>query len=199
MKRINYIKPVDNLPDTFAKDENSNNYKLLQINLITTEGLRKDLVNISNALDINNAVGTVLEHLYGGRLYLKRGASSDEQYRVLLMNKVMQNTSDGTHKKLLDALAYVLRCDKSDIRITGSETSNTVIVKNIPLETLYRAEFTSEQVLTLIENLLPVGVRVSEYGFTGTFEFGNAEEYAPLTGFADIDRTMGGYLGMYGG
>ena len=199
--RINYDEPIENFPDAYEKSKDSNNYKLLQINAEIAGSLHNDLMHIFASTDINNASGKVLDHLYGGRLNLKRGGTvSDFQYKVLLTGKIMQNTTDGTHPKLLEALSYILQCDKSDIHIIGSKTSNSIIIKDIPLKVLTQAEFTPEQTIEMINKMLPVNVTIDEYGFTGTFEFGSGErEYNIGKGFSDGSDAVGGYLGLYGG
>ena len=131
---------------------------------------------------------------------LERGSLTDEQYKIRLRTKMMQNIANGSFPDLIEALAYALQCEKSDIHIVESDEPNKVIVKNIPLALLLQADFTTDQVLALINSLLSVNVSVGEYGFTGTFEFGFTEnEYDEEKGFADISQTIGGYLGLYGG
>ena len=196
MRHVNYDEPVKNLPDAFAKHKDSNNYKIIQIHKESVDKQLKVLQNMSDSFDIDKAYGATLDLWYGEKFILKRGLMNDEQYRICLKGKQMQNATDGSFTKLVKALAFVLRCSISDIHIVESETSNSIIVKDIPLATLLSAGFTTTQVLDIIKNLLAVNVSISEYGFTGTFEFGEVNDYDEDNGFVDLDGNIGGYLGL---
>ena len=197
---INYDNPIDNLPDAYDKSADSNNSKILKLNKSTTDITDRVIDSIFGALNLNNASGRALDDIWSGRLNLERGSLTDEQYKIRLRTKMMQNIANGSFPDLIEALAYALQCEKSDIHIVESDEPNKVIVKDIPLALLLQADFTTDQVLALINSLLAVNVTVSEYGFTGTFEFGETEnEYDEEKGFADMSQTIGGYLGVYGG
>lgn len=197
---ISYENPIDNLPDSYDKSADSNNSKILRLNKSTTDIIDKVIDSIFGALNLNNTSGRALDDIWSGRLNLERGSLTDEQYKIRLRTKMMQNIANGSFPDLIEALAYALQCEKSDIHIVESDEPNKVIVKDIPLALLLQADFTTDQVLTLINSLLAVNVTVSEYGFTGTFEFGETEnEYDEEKGFADMSQTIGGYLGVYGG
>lgn len=197
---INYDDPIYNLPDSYDKRAESNNSKILRLNKSTTDIIDNATDSVFGALNLNNASGRALDDIWSGRLNLERGSLTDEQYKIRLRTKMMQNIANGSFPDLIEALAYSLQCEKSDIHIVESDEPNKVIVKNIPLALLLQADFTTDQVLALINSLLSVNVTVGEYGFTGTFEFGFTEnEYDEEKGFADISQTIGGYLGLYGG
>lgn len=197
---INYENPIDNLPDSYDKSADSNNSKILRLNKSTTDIMDKVIDSIFGALNLNNASGQALDDIWSGRLNLERGSLTDDQYKIRLRTKMMQNIANGSFPDLIEALAYALQCEKSDIHIVESDEPNKIIVKDIPLALLLQADFTTDQVLALINSLLAVNVTVSEYGFTGTFEFGETEnEYDEEKGFADMSQTIGGYLGVYGG
>ena len=197
---VNYANPIDNLPDAYNKSTGSNNSKILMLNKSTTDITDKVIDSIFAALNLNNVSGQALDDIWSGRLNLERGSLTDEQYKIRLRTKMMQNIATGSFPDLIEALAYAMQCEKSDIHIVESDIPNKVIVKDIPLKLLLQADFTTDQVLALINSLLAVNVTVSEYGFTGTFEFGETEnEYDEEKGFADMSQTIGGYLGVYGG
>lgn len=194
---INYDDPIKNLPDAFKKDSGSNNYKLLQINKNTTDILKSASADLFNALNINNAKGKVLDDIYGGRVHLQRGTLTDEQYVIRLRAKMMQNIASGSFPDLVESLSYALQCDKSAIHIVESDTPNRVKIKDIPLETIFGAGFTIADITAMIENMLPLGVKIEERFFTGTFEFGGENEYDENKGFADASGNIGGYFGMF--
>lgn len=163
MRRVNYDEPIKNLPDAFAKDKDSNNYKLLQIHKMSTDRQLKVLRDMSDAFNIDNAYGETLDLWFGEKFGLKRGQMSDEQYRIRLKCKQMQNTTDGSFPKLVKALAFVLQCNVSDIHIVESDTSNSIMIKELPISTLQNAGFTVSQINELIISLLSVGVHTSEF------------------------------------
>lgn len=197
---INYENPIDNLPDSYDKSADSNNSKILRLNKSTTDIMDKVIDSIFGALNLNNTSGRALDDIWSGRLNLERGSLTDEQYKIRLRTKMMQNIANGSFLDLIEALAYALQCEKSDIHIVESDEPNKIIVKNIPLALLLQADFTIDQILALINSLLAVNVTVGEYEFTGTFEFGeNENEYDEEKGFANMSQTIGGYLGLYGG
>lgn len=193
---INYDDPIKNIPDAFKKGTDSNNYKLLQINKDTTDIVKATVESLFNALNINNAKGKVLDDIYGGRVHLQRGTLSDEQYLIRLRAKMMQNIVNGSFPDLVESLSYALQCDKSAIHIVESSKPNRVNIKDIPLEVIFSAGFTIEDITAMIENMLPLGVKIEERFFTGTFEFGGENEYDKNKGFADVDGNIGGYFGM---
>ena len=163
MAKINYDNLIENLPDSFAKDTDSNNYKLLQIKTHTTSKLLSDLKLMSDMLNMDNAFGYTLDNWYGKRVNLKRGAATDTQYLIQLKAKIMQNTSDGSFPKLVEALAYMFQCSENEILLASSETENAIRIKGIPLKNIEDAHFTTNQLLKLIRCLLAINVKVSEY------------------------------------
>lgn len=193
---MNFENLAANLPDAFAKSENSNNYKLLKLGTETTDKIEETLKTMLDMLDIDNASGETLDLWFGKRYVLERGTSTDEQYRIRLTGKMMQNTSDGSHPSLVEALALILQCKKSDIHIIETQNRHGVIIKNIPLKIISDAGFSVEEILDIIQDLLPAGVFIKEYSLSGTFELGEIGDYNENTGLSDADRTIGGYLGL---
>lgn len=190
---------VNNLPDAYRKDADSNNYKILQIEKVAVSDLKAVLENIKEILDINNAYGKTLD-MYGERVGQGRGVASDEQYLLLIKSKIIQNLSNGTRQNVVKGLCYTLNCKPSQIVITDGEDCS-VNVLSIPLETITKAEMTTSQVLALIKRMLPAGVKLESFLFEGTFEFSDAEDdYDEEKGFCDIEGgTLGGYLGVTSG
>lgn len=163
--KVNYDEPVQNLPDAYDKSADSNNYKLFLINKNTTDDIKTVLSDIFDVLNIDNASGRVLDDIWGGRLHLKRGGLDDDMYILRLKFKMMQNIARGNFPDLIEALAFVLKCDTSDIHIVESETKNGVTVKDMPIDVLQNAGFTIYQINGLINQLLPAGVEVLEFTY----------------------------------
>ena len=88
MKEYNSLQLVKNLPDAFAKSENSNNYKLFQIIKKALADLDEDLSHINDTLDINfdtrnatdeeKALFSKTLNLYGAMFNQPRGAMDDD-------------------------------------------------------------------------------------------------------------------------
>lgn len=195
---VNYDEPFKNLPDSYDKGTNSNNYKILQINKNTTDIVDKVSKRVFDVLNLNNASGKVLDDVWGGRINLKRGKLNDEQYIIRLRTKMMQNIANGSFPDLIEALAYALQCEKSEIHLVESDNPNKIIIKNIPLDVVSDAGFTIEDVVSMIESMLSVGVKIEHQHFTGTFEYGEITdtEYTETAGYADLDGAIGGYYGL---
>lgn len=196
MANFNWDNLVSNLPDTFRQDENSNNYKLFAIEQSIYKKIYDMLQSVFNILDIDNATGETLD-MYGKRLNLKRGNLNDLQYLIQLKAKIAQSLCDGSHDGIVKALAYVLSSTADKMKLVEGDKKNTIKIKDIPLTLLFEAKFTSDQITAMVENLLPVGVHISQAEFSGTFEFAATENEQDNTkGFADADGSIGGYFGL---
>lgn len=196
MTDFNWDSLVSNLPDTFRQDENSNNYKLFLVEQYIYKKIHDMLQSVFNILDIDNATGKTLDE-YGERLNLKRGKLTDLQYLIQLKAKIAQSLCDGSRDSVVKALAYVLSSTTDKMKLVEGDKKNTIKIKDIPLTLLFEAGFTADQITAMIEELLPVGVHVSQAEFSGTFEFGQSENEQDNTkGFADESGTIGGYFGL---
>lgn len=196
MKEFAYNKPEYNLSDAFKKSADSNNYKLLHINAESKSDIEQMFDDLNRLLDIDNADGVHLD-MYGKMFNVKRGQDSDDKYRIQIKSKIGQNFTDGRHEKIIEILAFILQCDISDIKLKSGETTGSVVLEDIPLNVLITAGFDTSRVNSLIEDLLPVGVTLTSFVYSGTFEFGTGEnEQDDAKGFANADGTIGGYLGL---
>lgn len=197
MAEFNFDNLAKNLPDCYKKSEQSNNYKILEIERYANAELRDSLNEIANILDIDNAAGATL-NAYGERFGQPRGKATDEQYRTMIKSKIVRGLSNGTYKDVLDALCFTFGCDINDILIVESpEKPMTVTVEKAPLEQIIRAGFTSEQAMQITKSLLPIGITLESVTFNGTFTFGENEgEYNEVEGFGETtDGEIGGYFG----
>lgn len=187
-----------NLPDVLAKDKDSNNYKLLMLRKRMTDRIAEIHQGVMDCLDINKCNGVTLD-LWGRKYLASRGTSTDEQFLLKIKAKQRQFLCDGTHSKIVSALAYMLSCKESDIKIRNGEAKNTVEVVNIPLGVIANSDFSTDDVTDVINSLLCAGVTASTINFGGTFvltEIG-AEQNEEI-GLSDIAGTFGGKLGQIG-
>lgn len=205
MKEFNHINLSKNLPDSFAKNKDSNNYKLLEIEKISRDSFRLDLQAIFDSLDINQATGKTLD-LYGDIVEQPRGAATDAQYRLMIKSKIAQNTSTGDYPSVLRAICMTFNCEPSEVQITEKEDSCEIEITSLPFAIINGAGLTASQAVAMVNRLLPAGVKVASYLFDGTFEFATSYEDMKVDGetkgltdtYENMKNTeaIGGYLGI---
>lgn len=196
MAMFNFDNLAANLPTALRKDINSNNYKLLLVEKIIYDKILEIYRSIHSCLNIDNCTGKTLE-LWGERQQVLKGKLSYEQLLLAIKASVGQSFSDGTHGSVVSALAYILSCEKKAIKIKSGDEKNTVDIVDIPLKVAEQAKFTDKQIVELINVLLPAGVSVKQVVFSGTFELGETwGEQDAEKGLSDLERTVGGELGM---
>ncbi|WP_405381225.1 hypothetical protein [Phascolarctobacterium sp.] len=187
---------VNKLPDSYAKDTHSNNYKLLNLNEQAIADIKADAQALYDILDLKNARGRTLD-MYGDMLGQQRGAMTDEQYYYILLTRIAINNVKGDGYSLAECLATVFSCKPDEIVIKDSENTCKVVVETFPLQVLIDAGFTSRNAIEMLNKLLPIGVVVEEANFDGTFEFADsADVYDEAAGFANIEQTIGGYFSL---
>lgn len=195
MAVFNFDNLAANLPDALAKSKDSNNYKMLYIEKIIYDKILSMLKDVEACMDINKCYGATLD-LWGKRWQVARGTLNDEQYLLSIKAKIGQSFCDGSRDSIANALGYMLNYDPNKIKLTTGSKKNTVSVIDIPYEIITRAGFTDEQIADIIKEMLPEGVEL-EISFSGTFELGETwGEQDAKKGLSDLDRTVGGYLGM---
>lgn len=193
-------KYTKQLPDSFAKSQESNNNKLLSINYDALLEFKENVYDIYAMLDLDNAAGETL-NLYGGMLGQSRGRLNDVQYRVLLRGIIARNLCKGDYTSVINAVSLIFNCDKS--RISFEELKDkicVVYVRKLPYEVIINSGFSAKQAMKIIKIVLPVTVRLEADNLEGTFEFGTKEnEYDEHRGFGNIEQTTGGFFGAFFG
>ncbi|MDO4330667.1 MAG: DUF2612 domain-containing protein [Lachnospiraceae bacterium] len=195
------MKRVERLPDCYRKDERSNNYKLLELNALAVSELKEDIQKVKDSLDLNQATGKTLD-LYGEMLEQWRGLLDDEQYRYMILARIGRNVAQGDYKSIMNALLLMFGGKQGDITLDDLEIDEenrpcAVKLSKFPIAVLVSAGFSSRQAVQMIEYLLPICVTLYADEFEGTFEFAELEnEYDEHTGFADLSRKIGGFLGL---
>lgn len=190
---------VMNLPDSYCKTTESNNFKLLELERLTNEEYRQTLQDLFDVLDLDNARGRTLD-MYGDTVGQARGNASDEQYILMIKAKLMRNLSNGSYPSILNALCTTFNCSPEEICITESDEPCKVEAVALPLDIIIKSNISADDTVELIKQLLPVGIALQSYLFDGTFTFSDIEdEYNEEEGFCDVEGgTIGGYLGMTG-
>lgn len=187
---------VNKLPDSYAKETSSNNYKLLNLNEQAIADVKADLQAIYDVLDLKNATGHTLD-LYGEMVGQKRGALTDNQYYYMILTKLGINSVQGNYETIINIMGRIFDCKPNEIILRDAEAACKVEVETFPLSVLVNAGFTSKQAIEMIQKLLPIGVTIDNANFEGTFEFAEtADVYDTTAGFGDIEQTIGGALGL---
>lgn len=189
-------KFVDRLTDAYKKNPDSNVYKLANIATLHIKENEDTLTTVESWRDIDQAEGIVLDDM-GRDVQQNRGLANDDVYRVLIKAKIMRNLSDGSIDTIIDFLAFIMQCDKSEIYVRELWPEGKPATVNIeaPAGAVNNTGLSVKQFGTLINLVVSAGVR-AEVLFEGTFEFGSIEgEMSATKGFSDLEQTTGGTLG----
>lgn len=185
----------------FAKNPQSNIFKLMQIfsdELIALEQTNKRILDWR---DIDNAQGVAL-NLIGENINQPRGVATDEVYRILLKSKIARNLSDGSINTIIQVLSIALNTDPSTIKIIekwndphDAEPAAISLIE-LPLARINEAGMDPINFVRIVQRTVAGGIKVGTIELEGTFEFGTTlMEADNEQGFADIDGTVGGYFG----
>lgn len=186
-----------NLPDTYKKHSESNNYKILNIVQGSAAELEEDTEKVFNSLDIEQATGKTLD-LYGEMLGQARGLATDPQYRAMIKSKITRNITNGDMNNIINAACLMFGCAPGEVEITETEAPATVKITGLPYGIINYVGLSVNQTLQLLKELVPVGVKVESIGLDGTFAFSSVEnDYDEEKGFcgAEGDTDIGGYFG----
>lgn len=192
MSEFNRENFAKNLPDAYAKDSKSNNYKILETERLAGVKLRETLKDIYDIMDIDNTTGKTLD-LYGARFGQLRGEATDDQYRIMIKAKLTRNLANGSYKSICNALCASFGCYPWELcfeEVGGC----TVRATTVPVEKINEAGFTATQAKALIKSMLPVGIALDDIVVGGTFCFAAGEgETDTNAGFTDVEGgTIGG-------
>jgi hypothetical protein len=197
---FNFDNLAANLPDSYAKDEDSNNYKLLMLCKTAVEIFESAVLDVFKILDIDEATGSTLD-LYGERVGQARGTMSDDLYLLMIKARIMRNLNNGSYPSILKSLCMTFSCDAEDVYIGESDEPCRLNNIKLPLDVINSVNMTATQVVEIIKTLLPICITIDEINLAGTFEFSdNENDYNENSGFCDVeDGTIGGYLGYISG
>ena len=185
-----------NLPDSYKKNAESNNAKILEIEKGALDSIRQSTQEIYDALDIEKAYGKTLD-LYGEMLGQRRGAATDEQLRILIKNRILRSFANGDHTSVVNAICMTFGCDPSDVLLTELDEPCKVTLEGLPFSILNERNIDIKTAVRIINGLMPAGIYMEAMSFSGTFEFSGAElVYDETAGFSNEEQTIGGYFGL---
>ena len=159
---------VKKLPDCYEKTDNSNNDKLLKLNELICSDVKQDCIDVFNSLDLDNATGKTLEKL-AETVNLKRGNYNDEQLRFAIKIQISKMHSKGDYNSSVELLCLSLGIDK--IKIEDGVNSCEVEIAQIPYDVFEELGISSDKIVKMLKELMPIGVGVESANFDGTFEF----------------------------
>jgi hypothetical protein len=192
---------VEKLPDSYAKDATSNNYKLLSCIAPEFEEIAVMFKSVSGVMDIDSAYGGILDKL-AVNVNQQRGQVNDTTLRTLIKAKIASDMSEGTVKTLFDVIGFIIGDSENQTEIvelwnddTAPEAAALRIIA--PLASVIESGLTLGHFTNIVSRIRSAGVRI-DADIQGTFEFGDVSEYGGEydTGFADEEQTVGGTLGI---
>ena len=193
---FNRDHPVKNLQDAYRKTPDSNIAKLLQIEKEAIDQLREDTRAVYDSLDIDKATGKTLD-LFGEMFGQQRGTATDEQYRVLIKNRIVRNFANTDHTSIVNAICATFDCEPTEVLLTESDVPCMVKLEGLPIAQLNASNIDIGTAVQIVTSMLPAGVYMEAVSFSGTFEFSDAGlVYDEAAGFGDEAQTIGGYLGL---
>lgn len=199
------ILPIDlikKLTDVFTKNPNSNLGKLLTIAAEQLREVQATFETIEDWRDIDKAKGTTLD-LIGGNVGQKRGAASDDVYRILIKSKIARNLSKSDINTIIRVIAVALGAEYSEVQITEKFNDPlepepaAISLLRMPLARLNESGIELSQFVQIIQRTVAAGVKVDSIELAGTFEFGSLpEESNPDRGWGDVNNpAIGGKMG----
>lgn len=140
---------AERLPDSYRKDKESNNYKLLELNSLAVSDLKEEFRAIIDSLDIEKAEGKTLD-LFGQMLDQNRGLLNDTQYKYMLYTRIGRNVSRGDYKSIMDVIVRMFNTEHGnvvldDFSIQEADEPCKVRLAKFPLFVLVEAGFSSRQ------------------------------------------------------
>lgn len=166
---------IKRLPDAYYKKTDGNNFKLLDLNERACREMTADSDIVLESADLFKASGKTLDYL-GQSVGQFRGKLDDEQYRQLILNRIYRNTCQGGYSKVVELLAPLLKTSTDNINLQDTNISGAVELVGFTLSDLLKSGYAMAETVAIIEALLPIGVRLSDANFEGTFEFGDEYE-----------------------
>lgn len=192
------------LTDNYNKAPASNISKLLAIVEAEHDELLETLQVVEAWQDLDRALGRALDRI-GFDVQQFRGMATDEVYRVLIKSRIARNASDGSINTIIQVLSLAFDIEPSEFGISETyddpydpEPAAIKVIK-APLGGLLRTGLTGQQLGVMIAKTAAAGVGVQSVELYGTFQLSSIAgtlETDPEKGFADIDMTTGGTLGM---
>lgn len=155
------------LPDAYAKNTDSNIYKLLQLVNLLYNDLQIDLKCIDKSRDIHEATGKTLDR-YGEMISVTRGGATDEQYRTKILSQIARYVTESDCNSVISAIAHIFDVPVTNISII--EEDMKVDILGLTMEMLEKSGYKSREIEAMIRGLIPIGVEMSPPKYAGTLK-----------------------------
>ena len=190
MVRFDRENLAKNLPDNFRQDRDSNNYKLLRLAAGEAERDRVDTADMEAAHDVNRAGGASLDQI-GATFDIPRMGRDDNAYRMLVKAAIAKSLCTGEYDDIRRCLSALLGCGEDEIVIHDRKDRVGVFEMRVPLAGFLGTGLSNDEILTLLDELLPGGVGVRDVVLNGGFTY-TAKGYGN-------DERKGYNIGAYSG
>lgn len=160
------INNVKRLPDAYDKQTLSNISKLLQIAYELAAAQETDSNDIFDSHAIENAYGKTLD--YYGKMYgVSRGNATDKQYITKILSQIARNSTGADANAIIKAIELTFQAKN----VSLTENDMSVTVNGLTTDVLSKSGYTTtEEIETIIESLLPVGVGLNTVAYNGTLQ-----------------------------
>lgn len=161
-KEFNHEIYVKNLPDYYSKDINSNNNKILEVEKASVRSLEEDITDAYNSLDIWQATGKTLD-LYGEMYNQPRENLPDDEYRLIILLKMVRNRAGSDHASVISALSAALNLPANIFHIADSEIGGNIDVLALPYNVIQESGVSIKEVVKNIKMLLGAGIGIDKF------------------------------------
>lgn len=175
------------MPDAYAKNTESNLYKLLQLVNLLQNDARIDLKCIDKSRDIYNSSGKTLDK-YGEMVGEPRNGVTDEQYRTKILSRIARLITGSDYYSVKSAIAMIFGVDSSDISL--SEGDMSVTVNGLTIEMLENSGYKSREIEKMISGLIPAGVELVSTKYAGTMKLLSDEEIEKYSYMSDNNPVL---------
>lgn len=169
------------MPDAYYKLAGGNLHNLFELRSQLDADVKGDFASVEKSRDISSAYGDTLDR-YGEMIGVLRGKSTDEQYRIEIMNRIGKNISASTCNSALAFIAQMFNVPVESVHLE-EQGNSTVLISGVTMQEVTAAGFTMAEIKDMIQGILPIGV-TAEMAFAGTFIFvENEGETSTETGY----------------
>ena len=156
---------IKNLPDCYNKSQTSNFYKLMQLFQYDSDKFKITLQDLDKSLSLDDSEGYTLD-LYGEMYGQPRSGMTDEQYRIAIRQKMAIYMCKSDIKSIVNVLSFVVGAPVKEFILEDAASGGNIDVKMFPYDKLQEAGITLSQAQTMLETLLPAGVRSTGFKIT---------------------------------
>lgn len=122
---------LDNLPDFFQVEEDSNNYKFISSFDEDFQEVSDNIENLKSAIQVTTASGLDLDTIGSLFKLIRKGDETDSDFRSRILAFWQGFAQGGTETAILDTLKAMTGLSDDDITLTEIDTLKIKITANI--------------------------------------------------------------------